>query len=492
MVIAEVKGSREIWIDEDGLWYRSGEAGEKILVKKPPPEQAMSNMHRLAAIVEEKGGWPSFPGRYSWLVMYPNGRTNQMPFLFDASTIVMNRDMNDLPRRLRASLDQRGFEGRAGMFTSTVVDKVAQILMSRPFSVTKADSQSDVRADINHIDALTRQQFAALRGIFELPRVAVIGPAGSGKTLLAIWRLQAVIESGKRGLYVCFNTKLAEALRKRNPELAVAIVSVDKFFARMCPDSRAEGNLSTYFREVLPDRAFDAAESYPAELKYDAIIVDEGQDFNESRLYVLNELLKPGANDWVIFSDRRQDLFRVSAGDTFGAEVIFKLHHNCRNTIRVNGDTNLFLGKERVESMPGMPEGERPELVLCSSKEAMAMKAWELAKQWSTERGVVILSPYGIDRSSMADSRKGHGLSLTEDLDELGCNGKVYFSTIRSFKGIESPAIILIDADIPSDAEGCAFRLEDLYVACTRPTARMAILSKSPVAIEWFKERCKQ
>ena len=96
MVIVEVKGSRGIWIDDDGKWYRFEPDGGKILVSKAPPEQAMSNMHQLAKIVEQKGGWLKFPGRYSWLVAYPNGIANQVPALFDASTLITSRQMNGL------------------------------------------------------------------------------------------------------------------------------------------------------------------------------------------------------------------------------------------------------------------------------------------------------------------------------------------------------------------------------------------------------------
>jgi len=491
MIIVEVKGSKEIWIDDDGCWYRAEKSGEKILISKSPPEQAMSNMHELARVVEQKGAWPKFPGRYSWLVVYPNGQANQAPALFDASTLVTNRNMHELASRLRLSLEKRGFEGSSQMFTSAVIDRVAEILTSRPFSITKSDSKIDVIEDIKQIDTLTRQQFAALRGIFELPRVAVMGPAGSGKTVLAIWRLQTLIESGKRAIYVCFNTKLAESLRKRHPDYAESIVSVDKFFSALCPDLRCTGDISIFFRETLPSAAFEIAEAYPNASKFDAIIVDEGQDFNELQLYVLNELLKREVGEWAIFTDRRQDLFRAGSGDTFGAEVIFQLYHNCRNTLQVNRATNSYLGNLPVDSMPGMPEGEVPTVINCSNKDNTAMITWELAKQWSTERGVVILSPYVLSNSSMANSRKGHGLTLTENLDDMGTPGMVYFSTIRSFKGIESPAIILVDADIPSDGEKSVFRFEDLYVACTRPTARMAILAKNPEAFRWFQAKIK-
>lgn len=492
MVIVEVKGSREIWIAPDGLWYRRDREGEAVLVSPPPPEQAMKNMYKLARIVEQKGPWHRFPGRYSWLVVYPNGIASNVPTMFDSSTIATSRNLHELEAKIRNALSQRGSDGKSELFTSTAINTIAAILTSQPFVVAKADTYADVHDDLDLIEKLTRQQFTALRGVFELPKVAVTGPAGSGKTLLAIWRLQALVEEGKQALYVCFNKKLAESLRKRHPDLAPYIVSVDKFFMEFCEEPAVLGEPDRYFTETLPELAFEEALRCEENQKYDAIIIDEGQDFNELRLYALYELLRGPNSGWTIFTDRRQDLFRVGAGDAFGADVIFKLYHNCRNTIKINSATNLFIGLDDIISMPGMPEGELPEIAACSNSTAMSGKAWELVRQWSTDRGVVILSPYSLKNSCMADHLKGYGMVLTEDLSNLGMPGQVCFSTIRSFKGIEAPAILLVDAEIPSDTPNSIFQREDLYVACTRPTARLAILSKTEEAAKWFTDRVRR
>jgi hypothetical protein len=488
MVIVEVKGSREVWIESDGMWYRRGHDGEPVVVSPSPPEQATKNMYKLVRVVEQKGAWPRFPGHYAWLVAYPNGATSSVPAMFDSSTMITTRNLHELEARIRNALVQRGSAGRSEQFNRDAMDRIAKILTSQPFAIAQADTPADVQKDMELVDTLTRQQFAALRGIFEFPRAAVMGPAGSGKTLLAIWRLQALVEAGKNALYVCFNKKLAEALRARNPTVAGHIASVDKLFMALCQQPGIVGDPDRFFKETLPDLAFAHALSHHPDEKYDAIIVDEGQDFNDLRLYALQELLRPGEASWLIFTDRRQDLFRVGGGDAFGADVIFKLYHNCRNTVRVNAATNSFIGGGDVGSMPGMPEGEVPEIASFPSRGAMARKAWELARTWSTDRGVVILSPYSLNNSCMVDFPKGHGMALTEELASIGAQGQVCFSTIRSFKGIEAAAVILVDAAIPSDMPG-SFQMEDLYVACTRPTARLAILCATEEATRWFKDR---
>jgi superfamily I DNA/RNA helicase len=77
-------------------------------------------------------------------------------------------------------------------------------------------------------------------------------------------------------------------------------------------------------------------------------------------------------------------------------------------------------------------------------------------------------------------------LELTEDIANLGKPGYVYFSTIKSFKGLEARQVILLHADVPNRVP--AFAAEDLYVACTRATGtgRLAILVSSEEASSWF------
>lgn len=482
MVVAEVKGSREFRIADDGRWYRRELSGGETRLDESPFEQATRNMHELKDVVVKQGSYLQFPGQFAYVVIYPNGSASRVPPMFDASTLVTKQHMNQLASRLRHALEARPPVKLTESFTRSVAEGIAEIFTCRAFAITKADTERDVQADASKVDELTRQQFAALRGVFDLPRVAVVGPAGSGKTLLAIWRLQALLEAGSRALYVCFNKNLVALLRQQNREHADAIVNVDKFFRECYPHGQASGT-DKYFKEELPSKVMDVASALPVAEKYDAIIVDEGQDFSVLQLIALHEFLKPSNAQWVFFADWRQDLFQAGSGATVGADVLFRLYHNCRNTVRINGATNAYL-EQRVEPMPGLPEGEQPLIVVANSQQAMAQRAWELAKQWTPEGGVVILSPFRFENSAMAHSKSGHGLVLSEDLSDLGKPGIAYFSTIRAFKGIEAAVVIVVDIDVPG--VNPVFMQEDLYVACTRATSRLALLTKNENAQEWL------
>jgi hypothetical protein len=489
IAILEVKGSRAVRVGEDGIWFRreenlrTREILREVAIDEPPPEQACRNMHALARLACNQLPRQNFPGAYAFLVAYPNGVVEGPSTLYDPSTIISKPDIPKIARRIREAIEARMHGHSRQDFTDEVANRVAQIFTNSTFCVAGRDTPLDAREDGTSIDELTRQQFAALRGAFELPRVAIVGPAGSGKTLLAMWKLEALIEEGRRALYVCFNKALADFLRRTNPGLAEFITSVDRLFTKIAdhPNGNFDAN---FFKEELPSLVQDVASELPPAEKYEAIIVDEGQDFGELRLLALLELLTP-RGQWLMFADWGQNVYQASKQELLGAEVTFRLYHNCRNTQMVNSATNGCCSL-KVDSMPGAPVGVVPK-VQKTTPALMAAAAWDAVHDLAPEGGAVVLSPYRLEKSCMNLSRKAHGLQLTEDLANLGKRGFVLFSTVKSFKGLEAQFVVLVHADIPNLSD--AFAAEDLYVACTRATGRFAIVTASDESARWFTER---
>ncbi|EKO3514434.1 NERD domain-containing protein [Vibrio fluvialis] len=469
LVVIEVKGSKEFQVSEEGIWRRKLPNGGWFNLNESPPEQATRNMYDLTSALSSKQGWTSFPGSYSYLVVYPQGKTASLPNMFDESTIATYRHMRQLKSRIRNSLEKRSGGESSVRFTAQTIETIVDQLKDRKFHVQKVDTEEDVSNDINKIEQLTRQQFASLKGLFQLPNIAIIGPAGSGKTVLAMWRLKALAEQGKRAIYVCYNRALSEFLRLNNPEHSEYIWNVDKLFLKLCPENRNQVGNTEFHREVLPGYVMD--KSHILE-QYDAIIVDEGQDFSEEQVIALLELKKE-EGQWAFFADWKQDLYGAGIGAPIGADVVFHLHYNCRNTVKISDASNRCVNAH-IESMPGMPIGEPPVI---QSSGNQSKVAWELAKQWNGEGSIAILSPYKYENSAMKGQTSGHGLKLSQNIKDLGSKDTVLFSTIKSFKGLEASAVIVVDTTIPDEHK--AFPKEDFYVACTRATTRLALVSSS-------------
>ncbi|MDC2888716.1 hypothetical protein [Psychrosphaera algicola] len=133
-------------------------------------------------------------------MVYPNGEVEGKIDLYDDSTLITKNRMHQLGGAIREALLSKGSENTGKKFSRELASDAAKILTNQRFRVVKVDTELDANEDEDDIEELTRQQFAALRGAFELPRVAIIGPAGSGKTLLAFWKLSALLEEEKSNL----------------------------------------------------------------------------------------------------------------------------------------------------------------------------------------------------------------------------------------------------------------------------------------------------
>ena len=101
---------------------------------------------------------------------------------------------------------------------------------------------------------LTNEQAWILAYVLHRHRAAVTGPAGSGKTLLAIDVAKHLADSGVRTLLTCFNVGLATYLRA-STEDAAGSLTVANFHA-LCVDLAAEAGLTVPTFEPEGEREF--------------------------------------------------------------------------------------------------------------------------------------------------------------------------------------------------------------------------------------------
>lgn len=160
--------------------------------------------------------------------------------------------------------------------------KALQEILAKPFQL-RMPLGTMLSSDDAALQVLTQQQFHILRAIEAVPRAAVSGGAGTGKTVLAMEEARRCTESGARTLYVCYNRGLAMEVRnwlRDKPTISVMT------FHELCTDLSRQADVVAphtisdrqLFEEVWPELLIQAFERLP-EAAYDAIIVDEGQDF---------------------------------------------------------------------------------------------------------------------------------------------------------------------------------------------------------------------
>lgn len=206
------------------------------------------------------------------------------------------------------------------------------------------------------IDQLTQEQLDVMNSIRHRKRMAIAGCAGSGKTLLAVEKAIRLDNAGMQTLFLCHSSFLADYVRKLMKGTQVKVVDFTTWIANLSGNKEYS---ETWSQHVEPssknlDLAFDNLLSTKS--RYDAIIVDEGQDFRE----IWWTLIEAGLNSaehgiLYIFHDDNQTLLPQRAKYPIH-EAPFFLTKNCRNSGEVFDMVSRFhpQAPHIVDSLQGL------------------------------------------------------------------------------------------------------------------------------------------
>ena len=118
------------------------------------------------------------------------------------------------------------------------------------------------------------------------------GVAGSGKTLVLAHRARYLHKNWPRFriLVLCFNRVLAEAFKTMvGTDDRIEVTNIDRLSYRLAGASGAGGSLDF---DLLARQAKRAARRLPDSKRFDAVLVDEAQDFDHARLDLAYSMLK--------------------------------------------------------------------------------------------------------------------------------------------------------------------------------------------------------
>jgi hypothetical protein len=487
LLALECKGEG-VHLRGDGTWTRILAGGREEPLGESPFRQAQRHIKELVAELRPKVAqlFPEFGGAFPFVhghaVAFPATAADQIGHLpAEVSPMILldAQDLRRLDRRIPEILAWWG----AGRRPLRPLDEWQfrqfrkHVLLPRWKLAPSFGARLDLESQA--LVRLSAEQVEVLRSLVSGPRLCVRGGAGTGKTLLALEVARAAALGGKRVLLTCFNIALArwlaETVASWGP-LAERVRAAT--FHDLCleaaaaigdhPTPPAPGDRAAadrYWDVSLPERlgAALAAGKLP---RYDAVVVDEGQDFRRPWYDLLERCLRdPRAGTLVVFHDPAQDIF--GTGCRMPPYPLAALGVNFRNTRSIAAYL-ASLAAPAAAAFSRSPEGEPPAVHPQprnreAAAEAIARLVAELVEEQRIAPGrITIIAPHTKENSCLRGLDRIGGQRLSTD--PLEREGAVLCTTIRKFKGLESDVVIVVDARADDLFAGPAF----LYTAASR------------------------
>jgi Nuclease-related domain len=461
-VCVEVKGG-QVAYDGD-RWTQTGSNGE--IRRIDPVTQARDGMYGLRTYVEDDPRWGS-RGRVRWAhaVVFPFTNLPE-DFATPSCPRYMAFGRDDLGG-LGSSLADIAVRQRGSGRKPSVedVDVLAEILRGRGFpqaDVLGFAAERDAMAD-----RLTAQQGLILEVSSLVRRMEIRGGAGSGKTWLALEQARRMGRAGGRVALLCYSRGLGAYFtrvtgtwpRQERPAYVGTFHGLGsrEWGATSSPLGDTD---SDYWERRLPAEMHRLARDLQEGKKFDAIVIDEAQDFADPWWPVVLAALKdPGNGRLTIMSDEGQRVF-ARFGGIPECDVVFVLEQNLRNTRQI-ADTFQLLALARMRNRGG--EGPAVRFVECDAADAVDHAddvVEELLDEGWRPKDIVLLTigsrhPEQVQRQAAGQD---------EYWNSFWDDEQVFYGHVLGFKGLERSVVVLaLNEVVPGERAR-----ERLYVGLSR------------------------
>lgn len=484
MLVLEVKGG-EMDYDADGRQWNRVVSGGRLKPIQDPFEQANRNTHYLEKAIKLRGyqGANSLPFGFGYAVVFPDcDYTGPTPPGSEPAIIFSAKDLPYLDRKIKSALTQWIRRDKPVPLSKDDMAKIQQAISPGfnllPVLFRKVEEQEE------KLFRLTNIQLQALDFLAARKRACINGVAGSGKTMLAQAQAIKFADQGLSTLLVCYNKHLAEWINDSIDETYKDRITV-KHFHGLCYDwCKRAGipfnppfeNSDEFWKETAPENLIDAIDM--VEKKFDAVIVDEGQDFYPNWWIPLEMINSEGeAGAMYVFFDPKQNLYVDQDTSLPALGEPFQLPVNCRNTRSIADHCSEILNVN-VPTRDDAPIGIKPEIISLGLDYDIKKRVECYIHEWINKgklkpHQVAIISPNKLSNCSLKGANKIKGLPLTDKIQDWKDDKAILFSTVKAFKGLEADAIILLD--VP-EIESLNFKQSDYYVACSRAKHLLVVI----------------
>ena len=455
LFVIEVKGGGVSC--HDGIWETTNRYGETERLRESPFKQAEGALHGL------RGKLPASLSNVfvvGYGVVMPDVERLPDSAEWDRAVIADGRDFRQFEKWLERFIRYwRAKDTRKIAATPSQLNVLQQHL--RPDFEAVVPLHVSAHEVETRIARLTEDQLRLIDVVEANPRVICSGGAGTGKTMLALELAKRWGASGMKTALACHSPWLKHFLeRSAVPGLIVS----------------------------LAESIHVAAKRASIE-KFDALIVDEGQDIlNMDALAQLDSCLHGGISEgrWCFFHDANNQSglcgsYMPDAYDYLESicPVRIPLKTNCRNSLpilqRIQGDLDADVGNSGVGDGPAVREVRVADAD--SAIQALEKELHDLMGGEGFNAGdIIVLSPLPFAQSwtsSLSENLRA-SISVLDDASPRNMNRHtIGFAQIGDFKGLESEVVVLVDMPRPGHSEP----LRSLhYVGMSRARALLSMI----------------
>lgn len=383
VLVVEVKAVQRVRY-ENGTWF----LGQALPTHKGPFKQADDNMRSL------KSRFDTFPSLKSVLLgkcvvftdvdFGPNSTEWNDWEVIDKRKLSLQRTVGSLFSGVIDHWKNLLHEKHGFRNNEPSSDQIGIIenLLRPEFEVFESPRSRLLRLnqDLKHY---TEEQYGAIDAMSHNKRVIFEGPAGTGKTMLAIEAARRSAAEGRRVLFLCFNHLLGVWIKNETEPLGgIKTTTLHGYLREISEIESIPERADSTFWDDLTLKALGNLLETQIE-PFDELIIDEAQDILLSPIFldVLDLSLKGGLPDgnWRAFGDfEKQAIYQRP--DSLSLEnllntrlpnmLVYSLRNNCRNSPRIAELVHQLGGlKPGYRKILRKDDGNNPKQLYYSSEE---------------------------------------------------------------------------------------------------------------------------
>ena len=436
--IVEVKGGTVTYAD--GTWHQTGKEGTKEI---DPAGQARRGWHAFRRFIERQPSWSRGRLRGDWFLAFP-----QTP-------VPEGEDMGPEGRRETIIAEGEELEAAYRMWeilsrpqdrplpADGWVEQILELLQGQgegPLTIEQRVAQR-----LRDIEEMSASQSRLVSTWRRNRMIDVAGGAGTGKTWLAMEQARQWSKQGRSVAFLSYTKGVAEMVKRTMADLPekerpayIGTLHALGYQWGVRPVSASDQH---FWDHELPAKYVQAAEELNDDDKFDAVVIDEAQDFADSWWDVIWAIAQdPDELHLAVFRDDSQSVFQGRLGRPDVPMAAFDLDTNYRNGRQiVEAFTPLCDRKMAVEGGEGLPVRfifTEEENVIDAADDAVAALTDE--EGWLPEHVALLTTkgrhPVHVERSDADKDAYWKDLWSTDD---------VFYSTVSGFKGLERPAVVI-------------------------------------------------